>query len=700
MSAAQEHGSVCPSRVWSQLLPELAEKIVGYLDPNEVPSFRLVNKAAAAQFRAPHHTTYRLSQPVPPHAFAAHWLAPGATRGLTLKRRRQLLSLTAASGVVANLEVAVQAAGCLLTAGVFEAAAKAGQLDSCVWLREHGCPAIEAYADYSFLLSAAASGGHKHVCEWLLGLDLAWRWDGLLPELAEKIVGCLDPNEVPSFRLVNKAAAAQFRAPHHTTYRLSKPVPPHAFAAHWLAPGATRGLTLKRRRQLLSLTAASGVVANLEVAVQAAGCLLTAGVFEAAAKAGQLDSCVWLREHGCPAIEAYADYSFLLSAAASGGHKHVCEWLLGLDLAWRWDGVDDAARGGHVELMQWLLQRRAEMNGDANPSFNKGPVIACVAYGCDLPTLQRLWQAGGELDEWSKAEALTAATGSPTPDWAAKVEWLEAQGCPRRSANQAAQRPDAVARLAWLRARGFPLEPLAANAAAFAGNVAAVQYLLGEADVRLGEDEQKSIANFALSFGHLPVLQALHAAGLPVGASYPARAAACGGHLHVVAWLVETFGAEAMRMDAHLYQAAAASGNVQQLTWLRERGCEWDSCATTCAAKSGCEEAVEWLVAQGCPVEGNGDPYVNVCYNGDLAMARLLRRLGVPWGPAGRVVERTAECAPPPMLRWLLEEGCPVGDYEAARKAAAGRVSGGEEVLELLEAHRRQGQEGEAVWAA
>ncbi|KXZ49369.1 hypothetical protein GPECTOR_22g963 [Gonium pectorale] len=111
---------VAPQQLqWSQLLPELADKVVGYLDPNEMPIFRLVNKAAAAQFRGPDHTTFRLSQPVPPHAFAAHWLAPGATRGLPLGRRRQLLCLTAASGVVANLEVAVRAAGCLLTFEVY-----------------------------------------------------------------------------------------------------------------------------------------------------------------------------------------------------------------------------------------------------------------------------------------------------------------------------------------------------------------------------------------------------------------------------------------------------------------------------------------------------------------------------------------------------------------------------------------------------
>ncbi|KXZ45011.1 hypothetical protein GPECTOR_59g618 [Gonium pectorale] len=521
-------------------------------------------------------------------------------------------------------------------------------------------------------------------------------WPQLLPELAEKIVGCLDPNEVPSFRLVNKAAAAQFRAPYHTTYRLSQPVPPHAFAAHWLAPGATRGLTLQRRQQLLSLTAASGVVANLEVAVQAAGCLLTAGVFEAAAEAGQLDSCMWLREHGCPTVSAHETRSGILAAAAFGGHRHVCERLSGLDATCHFFAAAEAARGGHVGLMEWLLQRRSELDAAMHPQIKKQCLVAGVAHGCDLPTLQRLWQGRDGLNEAAKTGALRAATSSPTPDWAAKVEWLEAQGCPRDSPWQVAERPDAVARLAWLRSRGFPLDTHCVNAAAARGNVAAVEYLLGEAGVRTASSDQRTVIGGAAGGGHLVVLQALHAAGWPIGTAtncaLAARLAASHGHLHVLAWLVETFGAEAVGMGPDLLEAAAESGSVELMAWLRERGCGWDADCYYGAIVSGCEEAVGWLVAQGCPVEESGALYVRPCQNGDLAMARRLRRLGVPWGPAGHIIFQTAGCAPLPMLRWLLEEGCPVGDYKDARRAAGLRSSGLEEVLELLEAHRQEGK--------
>ncbi|KXZ45403.1 hypothetical protein GPECTOR_55g309 [Gonium pectorale] len=157
--------------------------------------------------------------------------------------------------------------------------------------------------------------------------------------------------------------------------------------------------------------------------------------------------------------------------------------------------------------------------------------------------------------------------------------------------------------------------------------------------------------------------------------------AARSGHLRVLAWLVETLGAEAVGMGPALFAEAAKSGRVELLAWLRERGCGWSQAAYTLAAGAGCEEALEWLE--------NGAPYADPCGNGDLATVLLLRRLGVPWGPAGHAMSYAAYCAPVPMLRWLLAEGFPMGDYKAARAAVAERDKKREEVLELLEGHWR-----------
>ncbi|KXZ52119.1 hypothetical protein GPECTOR_10g1142 [Gonium pectorale] len=122
------------SRVW---LPELVERFARFLPPNVVAcALRLVDKATSAQFRGrPQFATVRLSHPVPPWAFAARWAAPGAMTHLTLAQRHQLLCLTAASGVVTNLQLALRLAGCVQApdheAELLCAAANAGRLDAC-----------------------------------------------------------------------------------------------------------------------------------------------------------------------------------------------------------------------------------------------------------------------------------------------------------------------------------------------------------------------------------------------------------------------------------------------------------------------------------------------------------------------------------------------------------------------------------------
>ncbi|KXZ46034.1 hypothetical protein GPECTOR_47g309 [Gonium pectorale] len=426
-------------------------------------------------------------------------------------------------------------------------------------------------------------------------------WPQLPSELAERIVGYMGRFYiVTTFRQVNKATAERFSGPQHTSIHLSEPVPPHAFAAHWLTPGATRGLTLERRKQLVRLVAASGVLPNLEVALQAAG-------FTGAA--------------------------------------------------------------------------------------------------CDLPALQLAWlQFGLSLDMYDKAALLSKAASSPTPDWAAKVEWLEAQCCRRSThvAQCAARLPndaEALARLTWLQGRGYPMDGHAVQAAANSGNTAALQYLLAEVEAVVARDTG-TVVSFAAEAGQLAVLQALKVAGWPVHeyASCCAHEAAMGGHLPVLAWLQEEL--QERLLDENLFKAAAKSGSVELLVWLRQHGCPWDSKAYTAAAGSGCVAALEWLVEQGCPMEeSGGHPYIQACCNGDLAMARCLQRLGVPWGPAGRVFVAAAESgsipAPLPLLRWLLEEGCPVDSdaLETLKEGwGLGRPGWADEVLILLQEHldRRQ----------
>ncbi|GLC49934.1 hypothetical protein PLESTB_000324600 [Pleodorina starrii] len=511
-----------------------------------------------------------------------------------------------------------------------------------------------------------------------------------LPGIVACIAHHLPANEVAStLRLIDKATSDQFA--HHTTLRLSLPSPIHVFRERWGRPGAFGALSRKQRLQLLCLTAASGSVANLEVALANAGLDLRCQLLEAAAAAGQLDMCKVLRDRGF----LWGDS---LSAAAEAGHRHVCEWMLASGWSLDMHVVFSAALGGQEDLMQWLL---TEFLGRPNVDVNRicGPLLKAAAGYLSLAALQRLWQQlmagrhGSELqqqleqlNEKDQGDILEAAAGSTTPDWQAKVEWLEGLGYPRmaRVCTFAvwAGNGDAVeARLQWLHGRGYPLEAEVADAAVRAGNLAALRFLVEQAGVR--PTGHRIDVTTAAARGHLAVLQYLHASGLPANTRFVAEAAARAGHLPLVAWAVEDLGVAPADGEDSLLDLAAESGNLELMAWLHDRGWALGPTAIPNGAVRGCEEALEWLVERGCPFPLNGGAYLGAARNGDLAMLRCLHRLGCPWGPPGELL---ADCirnvVSVPVLQCLLDLGCPEMDWDAAVKLIEDR-----EAMEPWERH-------------
>ncbi|GLC39374.1 hypothetical protein PLESTM_000889900 [Pleodorina starrii] len=481
-----------------------------------------------------------------------------------------------------------------------------------------------------------------------------------LPGVVACIARHLPLNEVAStLRLIDKATSEQFAT--HKTLRLSLTSPIHVFRERWGRPGAFRALSRKQRLQLLCLTAASGSVANLEVALVSAGLDLRCELLEAAAAAGQLDMCKVLRARGCP-------WGRSLSAAAEAGHRHVCEWMLASGCPLNGHVVCAAARGGQEDLMQWLL---TELQG-------RSVYLACqsllrAAAEClSLAALQRLWQQlmagrhGRELqqqlkqfDEGDRGDILATATGSTTPEWQAKVEWLEGLGYPRmakacKSAVRAGNGDAVVARLQWLRGRGYPLDVAVADAAVFFGNLAALRFLVEQAGVRPTGD-QLPVTDAARQ-GHLAVLQYLHASGLPVNTRSVAEEAARAGHLPLVAWTVEDLGVAPADGAASLLDCAAESGNLELMAWLHDRG--WalgPSAINNGAIESGCEEALEWLVERGCPFPVG--VAVLVCHHHMYDALRVAHQL---WPTGGSFCMRCAQpghsagpldaCAGPPCV--------------------------------------------------
>ncbi|KXZ47946.1 hypothetical protein GPECTOR_31g308 [Gonium pectorale] len=517
-----------------------------------------------------------------------------------------------------------------------------------------------------------------------------------IPDLVERIARHLPPNELPcTLRLVDKATAALFSGPHHTTVRLSQPVPHHFFARVWGKPSAMRSLTMSQRQQLLLRTAASGMTTNLEVLVSSAKHItVNSEAMEAAASAGHLPTCLRLRQAGCPWGDA-------LQEAAGAGHLAVCEGLLAAGCPWSWGALVLAFRAGRLDVAEGLSKHLPHPPG----FMVRSEELLAAAHGCDLAALQSfldLWQAlpvprlsGLTLSFIGRRYLcllIPTAAGSPTPDWQAKVEWLEGLGYQKTASacHAAAACPDAAARLAWLRGRGYPVDGGTAVRVCAAGDVAALRYLLAE-----GVRPTEEAATEAAAGGHLAALQALHAAGCPVSPLDVACAAAEGGHLAAVAWAVEAFGAAAT-LHTPLFASAALSGNVQMLAWLRERGCPWDEQAVTNAAEAGDGKALAWLAERGCPMPAQGEAYVRAARNGDLQTLACLRRLGCPWGSTGEVFGLCLDArCPLAALRWLAAEGCPVDWRVAAERARArwDRKAGeGAQVLAWLEEQRRLGQ--------
>ncbi|KXZ52938.1 hypothetical protein GPECTOR_8g313 [Gonium pectorale] len=607
-------------------------------------------------------------------------------------------------------------------------------------------------------------------------------------------------------------------------------------------------MSLDRRRMLLCRTAASGDIRNLIAASEAAGLVLSCREFCAAAASGNIATCEWLHQIGVRMTSSHGLDP--VRDAASAGHRHMVEWLIGKGLTPQASATFEALRQGHADLAEWLLPQCPDWRRDAEQVADG---LAAVARGCDLATLQRLFSAwmpplrpeernegaggaggddggggdgaaaappnagdgggqpppaagdvvagvgaagGGAAEAAQPPPALAAqvgrlrsrhigrilrhAAGSPTPDWLAKLEWLEGELCggpPAPAAAAAAASvsslpaaldaaalaaalsaavaaaaadPDGAAadyrfdsvlggaagmpassassasatvteRIARLLARGYPLTDYTLKAAAAAANEPLVQLLI-ESGVRV----TRSSLVAAAEAGSVPALRALRAAADPetmerflMDCLVSGRERGCfpftmdkEEHEGVVAWLAEELGWEARLEPALLLGAAASLGSVGLMRWLTaERGVWWrggygyggcygyrvnadlngvnvdldgnievddddnadgdagDAAAVwEHAAEGGCREALDWLADAGCPMEPlQGRPYVIAAAHGDLATIRALRSVAYPWGARGGCL--FAECVRTcdvPALQCLLVQCCPHNWSEAA----------------------------------
>ncbi|KAG2495320.1 hypothetical protein HYH03_006590 [Edaphochlamys debaryana] len=547
----------------------------------------------------------------------------------------------------------------------------------------------------------------------------------------------MSSNEVATgLRLANKATARTLRGAEHTTIHLSEPVPCAAFQHHWTAPAAFRTMGRKQREKLLCLTAASGDLTNLQVALQATGLVLPGGkaapLLCAAGRAGRLEVCKWLAARHRVDRDCWVS---LFQAAAKGGQPAVCQWAVqqkeigpGAGYPIEPDELEraamQAAGKGHAQLVWWLLP--AVLSPDPR-GLRPAPglhcrLLAAAAKGCDLDTVQRLCSLDGGPEAWAAAEGggsggrgvwgggqapavqwdrvLGKAVRGHTGEWRAVTAFLLLRGA-RFGAPMGASAglqglyahaarvpgPGALERLTWLASLGAGAPGQAAlQAAVAAGNLAAVQWILrqGMPYLQLG-DIQESVRRAAAG-GRLALLRALHGGGCPLEPAGPLMQAAIeGGHLELARWLLAAFPRacfdKALASNDTWYEAYGA-GNVELMAWLHEQGCPLDVSNWRWAAQCGCEAALEQLRDWGCRKTSSGDAYEAAANEGDLRTLEALRRLHAPFGPAsGYMLSRAVKEAPLPCLKWLVEAGAPV-DWSRLEGQGYWRMSGDSDEVE------------------
>jgi hypothetical protein len=240
------------------------------------------------------------------------------------------------------------------------------------------------------------------------------------------------------------------------------------------------------------------------------------------------------------------------ASVAHRGHLNLLRWARGLEEPCPANEatINAAAEQGHVEIVRWALASGIRASSDAY----------FYAAGCgSVETLAVLLKHGVPFE------------GSPQE---------------KRVYKRAAKRGH-LAAIDWLAENGAPDDGGIASAAA-GGHIHVLEWAL------LRSFELNGVYSHAAAKGRLDVMEWASSKNIGTTSSWDACArAASGGHLAALAWMCE-------RMfpwfPERVAVAAALSGRIDVLEWLRER--EGDvSSSVVCAASAGGHEGVlRWFV--------------------------------------------------------------------------------------------------------
>ncbi len=385
-------------------------------------------------------------------------------------------------------------------------------------------------------------------------------------------------------------------------------------------------------------------VAKMEWVLAANGgrCWLRKSTAEAAARSGDLGRLRWLRGRGCRLDFPYAD---VLELAMEHADRGVVRWLVdeaGCDLMGRyqrrWDDyryVIAAARSAEgVARVQWLEEQGAELLGARKAIVKTLPLLDNVRVGQVQTLCYMMQRYSGNLSDEQKQEQ-------------------------SRLMVQAAVALGNIPLAEELLASGFTFDHQCYCAVGHSPDpVAMTQWLLHKAKVPAKYVSMREFLGGARYLTRTPVghRQLLQVVQLLVGADAGAnwldfRTAAEQGNLGLVQYLAQHMEQQLGRQPDWLDVLAAAAG-------------------------SGCEALVEWVAGKpGALRPETSFRFGAMAKIGHFGALNVLRRLGVRWDPKDTVAQAVSSKYPAPVLRWMVEQGAPMGrrEYlEAVTTAAVG----------------------------
>ncbi len=628
-----------------QLPTALQLHILSLLAPNErTLSGRLAFRDAADAFSAAEDRTASLAHQLPPHALP--WALEAGqrhVRQLPFRHKFELLSTAASSGSEVNLEVALA----LLQPSIFP---ELLQSPSCSYYRYVADPGV-----------AAVKAGHPQLLGWLLS----------------HCPGLLRPGDV------FKAAAQHCDLTGlQAVWEALQSWP--GDSGNGSSSSSSSGLRAALSQSVLDAAAGSATrdaVAKMQwVLATTAGvqCRLRTSTAIAAARSGDLPRLRWLHAQGCQLAELddRDQHSSLLACAT----LEAAQWLV--DEAGC--GLPRAATGTGLDQLGWTpLLYQAALGRD-------GAAKLRWLQGRRPPQLQGDWEGDGGL--LVRLVELAAMVGQLETVQSLVTELQlrpNGKGVSDVCSDYAAE-SGSVRVAACLRDAGLEFSFSAYDKAGLRGHVAMVRWLAQEAGVSAEGLHLASVIYLwpeCTAAHSRDLLEAVH---LLVGvagcrgwdAGVVLSNAAERGDLALVQYLQEQQQQKQEQQQPRQQQGQGPQeeqhGQHPPVAWP-------DGTTVQDASYAGCEALLEWLVERhpGCRTAGTGtghawSAYLCAAKKADRSTLAALRRLGVPWGAEDVVVKAVQHCGCElPVLRWLVEQGAPVGRAGDMEEAVARRVRGG-----------------------